>query len=189
MVTDPIATIELVQGSNTQGENLALGELMVETVPPQVLTTGDGSAMPLSFESAQLNNPTPITGASGVPLPTSLSGLEREYIWGPGDNGLDEILVQYDIERKPFWMIQDGGGDVVAMCDLAGPGGTARVVKSWQYDAYGQCLRATDVVTPTNQYSIPINRIGHKGLFMDRLDVGLRRDHPVLDLPLGHSIF
>ena len=69
------------------------------------------------------------------------------------------------------------------MCDLAGPGGTARVVKSWQYDAYGQCLRATDVVTPTSQYSIPINRIGHKGLFMDRLDVGLANPSTYADNP------
>ena len=52
-----MATIELVQGSNSQGENLELGELMNQTVPPVVLANGDGSANPLSFESGQLNNP------------------------------------------------------------------------------------------------------------------------------------
>ncbi len=135
---------------------------MNQTVPSGTLGSGDGSASPMSFESGQLENPGPVIGSAGTPLPTSLSGLEREYIWGPGDNGLDEILVQYDIERKAFWMIQDGGGDVVAMCDLAGSGGTARVLRSWQYDAYGQCLRATDVVTSS---TIPHNRMGHKVSF------------------------
>jgi hypothetical protein len=137
----------------------------------------------MNFEGGQLNSTTPVIGAGGEPLPTALSGVEREYVWGPGDNGLDEILVQYDLERKPFWMIQDGGGDVVAMCDLAGSGGTARVVKSWSYDAYGQCLRATDVVAPTSNYSIPMNRIGHKGLFMDRLDVSVADPGTYADNP------
>ena len=103
----------------------------------------------MSFESGQLENPTPAVGLTGDPLPTSLGGMEREYIWGPGDNDLDELLVQFDINRAPWWMIQDSGGDIVAMCDLNGSGGTARVVHTWQYDAYGQCLRATDVVAST----------------------------------------
>ncbi len=183
MVTDPVATIELLQSPGGAGNNPELSELMNQTVPGEVLGSGDGSANPMSFESGQLENPTNAIGIGGDPLPTSLGGMEREYIWGPGDNGLDEILVQYDIQRKAYWMIQDAGGDVVAMCDLQGSGGTARVVKSWQYDAYGQCLRATDVVTHTTQYSIPINRIGHKGLFMDRLDEGLASSSTHADIP------
>lgn len=54
-----------------------------------------------------------------------------EFVWGPGDNGLDEILVQYDTQRKAFWMIQDGGGDVVAMCDLQGAGGVVAALRAW----------------------------------------------------------
>lgn len=133
---------------------------MYLTVPSGTLGSGDCSANPMSFESGQLENPTPGVGLTGEPLPTSSGGVEREYVWGLGDNGLDGIHVQYDIERKAYWMIQEAGGDVVAMCDLAGSGGTARVLRSWQYDAYGQCLRATDVVTSS---TIPYNRIGHTG--------------------------
>ena len=183
LVTDPIATIELLETPEGAGNNPELNELMNQTVPGEILGSGDGSANPMNLESGLLENPSTVIGSGGTPLPTSLSGLEREYVWGPGDNGLDEILVQYDSERKPFWMIQDGGGDVVAMCDLAGSGGTARVLRSWQYDAYGQCLRATDVVTSTSGYSIPLNRIGHKGLFMDRLDKGLADPTTHADIP------
>ncbi len=181
-VTDPLASVELIETPEGGENNPELEQLLNETNPGGT-PGGDGSANPLNFESGQLNEPGPIIGSGGEPLPVPLSGLEREYVWGPGDNGLDEILVQYDTERKAFWMIQDGGGDVVAMCDLAGSGGTARVVKSWQYDAYGQCLRATDVVAPTGNYSIPMNRIGHKGLFMDRLDVSAANPGTYADNP------
>lgn len=98
--------------------------------------------------------------------------LEREYLWGPGDRGVDELLVQFDrtAARKPWWVIQDDGGDVVAVCDTIATGSSAgkgRVVQQLTYDAYGEAL------TSSTLQPHPVLRCGHKGLFVDRLDVGV----------------
>jgi hypothetical protein len=73
---------------------------------------------------------------------TAAEHLEREYVWGPGDNGFDELLVQYDSAGAAWWAIMDAGGDLVALCDLNGSGSAARVVGQWTYDAYGAVLSA-----------------------------------------------
>ncbi len=78
----------------------------------------DGSAAPLAYENAQKN------------VLAIQVYVEREYIWGPGDKGVDELLVQFDhtADRKPWWVIQDGGGDggdVVAVCDTIATGSNA----------------------------------------------------------------
>lgn len=123
--------------------------------------------------------------------------LEREYVWGPGDGpaGVDELFAQYaGAERDVgYWTIQDAGGDVVALCDGGGPlvasnepgaqatggsgGGSAtvmvhtgRVVGQWTYGPYGEVLVAEDLV-PTASW--PALHLGHKGLFVDRLDEGV----------------
>jgi len=57
---------------------------------------------------------------------TAAEHLEREYVWGPGDNGFDELLVQYDSAGAAWWAIMDAGGDLVALCDFGGSGSTAR---------------------------------------------------------------
>ncbi|MFN0011305.1 MAG: hypothetical protein ACKVS8_06640 [Phycisphaerales bacterium] len=95
-------------------------------------------------------------------------------------------------QSKPWWAIQDASGDVVALCDSGGPvvptglsptgaGGaaigpattsTGRVVQQFTYDAYGAVLAAEQVVDDPNVV-IPNLRVGHKGLFADRLDVGI----------------
>ncbi len=98
--------------------------------------------------------------------------VEREYIWGPGDKGVDELLVQFDhtVDRKPWWVIQDDGGDVVAVCDTIATGahaGKGRVVQQLTYDAYGEALSSTTLVAH------PVLHCGHKALFVDRLDVGV----------------
>lgn len=95
--------------------------------------------------------------------------LDREYVWGPGDGnaGIDELLVQYDRNRLPGWIMQDGGGDVAAVADLGGAGGKARVVGQWTYDAYGAPVSADTL------YTHSLVRCGHKGLFVDRLDGGI----------------
>ncbi len=99
--------------------------------------------------------------------------LEREYIWGPGDNGVDELLVQFDRERHATWPVTDAGGDIVALCDMNGPippggsTGTAPVVGEWVYDAYGEPIFAS------NPYAHAVLKCGHKGLFFDRLDAGV----------------
>ncbi|MFG0286513.1 MAG: hypothetical protein ACF8R7_19030 [Phycisphaerales bacterium JB039] len=93
--------------------------------------------------------------------------LEREYVWGPGDNGFDELLVQYNRWGDEFWAIMDAGGDLVALCDLGGPNDEARVVGQWTYDAYGAVLSADHL------HAMALPHLGHKGLFVDRLDVGV----------------
>ena len=89
--------------------------------------------------------------------------LEREYVWGFG-GGTDELLVEFDGFGTSYWPIQDVSGDVVALCDLNGTNGTARVVGQWTYDAYGEVLTAEHIG------SFPVRHVGHKGLFVDRLD-------------------
>ncbi len=63
---------------------------------------------------------------------------------------------------------QDAGGDIVALCDNSGSvGGAAFVAAQWTYDAYGSVFSA-DHLSPH-----PFMHAGHKGLFFDRLDVGV----------------
>jgi len=100
--------------------------------------------------------------------------LTREYIWGPGDGpaGVDELLAMFDGEAqgKPWWVLQDAGGDIVAICESPQPGGPgttlspARVAGQWVYDAYGAALTAETL------HPHPELHGGHKGLFFDRLD-------------------
>ncbi|MFN7022031.1 MAG: hypothetical protein ACK4WH_11985, partial [Phycisphaerales bacterium] len=123
----------------------------------------DVSATPLTVEQTQLSG-------DPVATPIPVARLEREYIWGPGDGaaGVDELLVQYDVNRKPWWVVQDAGGDIVALCDNAGTvSGAPFVAAQWTYDAYGS------VVSADHLSAHPFMHAGHKGLFFDRLDVGV----------------
>lgn len=52
----------------------------------------------------------------------------REYVWGPGDRGVDEILVSYDSGYHAWWCLTDLKGDLVGLCDQGGAGGAARAV-------------------------------------------------------------
>jgi hypothetical protein len=54
----------------------------------------------------------------------------REYVWGPGDWGVDELLVQYDAARRATWPILDSGGDVTALCDLGNANISARELRT-----------------------------------------------------------
>ncbi len=69
-------------------------------------------------------------------------------------------------------MIQDEGGDIAALCDLGAANADGRVVSQFTYDAYGSPL-SYDNLFPSNQIPTPLMRCGHKGLFVDRLDVGV----------------
>ena len=57
---------------------------------------------------------------------------------GPANSGRARRLATDDIMRA----IHDLSGDLVAMCDLNGPGGAARVVGQWTYEPYGGVLTA-----------------------------------------------
>lgn len=136
--------------------SLASGEpgLMAAATGEPGAVPGDGATASLELENFQDDSNM------------SYARLEREYIWGPGDRGIDELLAQYDLYRNPWWMLTDDGGDVVAMTTNTGPGGTAAVAAQWTYDAYGAVI-AQNIFNA----GAPVNRCGHKGLFADRLDV------------------
>ncbi|MBL0870875.1 MAG: hypothetical protein IBJ18_09900 [Phycisphaerales bacterium] len=129
------------------------------------------------------------TNAWVVETPTKLL---REYVWGPGDGhaGVDELIAQFggatdvgdetkpNARWRPWFTLQDGGGDIVAVVDsglvpqtgLGGGGGgggssqPASVAAQFVYNAYGEVI-AAEHLSPH-----PLLHAGHKGLFFDRLD-------------------
>jgi hypothetical protein len=148
IVLDPLVFQD--DAANSSDPNLVLAAESDPTAQP-----ADPSTSTLQLEEAQTDS-------------VSLNQyLAREYIWGPGDRGIDELLVQYDIYRQPWWMITDAGGDVVAMC--SNPiSGASWVAAQWTYDAYGAVIDESVFMA-----GAPVNRCGHKGLFVERLDLGV----------------
>ena len=131
----------------------------------------DGTVAAMSYEQAQLSLGQSLAQNGGTnnlnistPLPSGTT-LAREYIWGPGDRGTDEMLAQFDTTGKAWYPIQDGGGDIVALVEtIPGGGGAGRVAAQFVYDAYGAVLSAEHF------YAHPYLHAGHKGLFIERLD-------------------
>ncbi|MBK9187381.1 MAG: hypothetical protein IPM33_00340 [Phycisphaerales bacterium] len=89
------------------------------------------------------------------------------------------LLTNRRINRRATWPLQDAGGDVIALCDLAGVNASARVLTQIVYDAYGRVIGRDDPATPST--GPPELRVGHKGLFFDRLDAG------IFDVTLGRE--
>lgn len=149
-----------IEGASASGNPEAQSQLN-ETVPLEVQLTADPQATPGSFEQSQIGSPS-----NPNPVPTALQGLQREYIWGMGDGGTDELLVMFNDNRTPYYPIQDSGGDIVALCDIQVISGvrSPRVTAQWTFDAYGQCQSYESF------QSHPLVSVGHKGLFCDRLD-------------------
>ncbi|MCL4742682.1 MAG: hypothetical protein KJZ54_10820 [Phycisphaerales bacterium] len=162
-----------------------LEALALATVEPGT----DEQATPLAFEQGQVEllsgggGPGGGGGGGGGIKPPR---IDREYVWGPGDNGLDELLVQYDRYGDEWWAIMDAGGDLVALCDLFGEGqygDVARVVAQWTYDAYGAVLTAEHL----DGYTLDAApHLGHKGLFLDRLDASATSPRLV---PFAHALY
>lgn len=120
---------------------------------------------------------------------TSDRTLQREYVWGPGDNGFDEPVMVFEghehADREPaWWPIVDSSGDVVALCDVNGS--APRVAAQWTYEPYGQ------VITAESIHSHPALRMAHKGLFVDRLDLATLQAssgvEPAMLMPLSKPI-
>jgi hypothetical protein len=151
LVRDPVISVDEAKASNDP-ELVALAEA---AGPAQ---DADDSTANIEFEKAA--------------APAASTVLAREYVWGPGDGhaGSDELLVQYASpwsREKPWFVLQDGGGDVAAVCDQASAGSAARVCAQYTWDAYG------NVPTFDNILAHPYLHAGHKGLFVERLDAGV----------------
>jgi len=145
-----------------------------EVLTDPVLNLGDAADQGNSEAQGQVGEGVDgqtLPGSVNEPVPgTTLSWLEREYVWGPGDSfaGVDELLVQFDKTGEPWFTLHDGGGDVAALAQLGSYGSAgARVAAQWTYDAYGSVHSADHL------HAHPFNRVGHKGLFFDRLDTGV----------------
>ena len=75
---------------------------------------------------------------------------------------------------------------MIALCDTAGSGATARVVAQYTFDAYGSVVSADYI------HNHPVCAVGHKGLFFDRIDVGVAdpltyEDNPII-APGGNNV-
>jgi hypothetical protein len=78
VVTDPLATIGLAGDPEGESNNPGLGEQLSDSVPPGQQASGDPEGTPLSFEQSQMQgqaeNPQPLIGVGGDPLPAMLGG-------------------------------------------------------------------------------------------------------------------
>jgi YD repeat-containing protein len=149
---------------------LASANATLQTLAQQANTAGgvplDGESTPATLEQGQTSNLGGGTTINSGPV------LWREYVWGPGDGpgGVDELLVQFDQNSGAWWALVDASGDVVALCDSVASEttpGAARVAAQWTYDAYG------NITSADHLHPHAMLHCGHKGLFAERLDVGV----------------
>lgn len=150
--------------------------------------SGDSGTQNLAAGSTNENNPesssTPMSLEKGINPEPVTRDIYREYVWGPGDMGPDELLLQTDELDDEYWCLMDGGGDLVALA-IVDSNYDAWVVRQWTYDAYGAILSADHIGTSMETH------VGHKGLFMDRLDVPMGygdQESPRL-VPYGHTVY
>jgi uncharacterized protein RhaS with RHS repeats len=106
-------------------------------------------------------DPLPQAGIGGNPEPqgSCVTYADREYVWGP--DYVDECLWQVDRPGATAFVLQDANFNVVALVDPQGA-----MLAQYDYDPYGQPIAAD------NLGAFGHNRIGHQGLFADRLDGG-----------------
>jgi hypothetical protein len=171
---------------------LALGESAAQGSASAQGAVGEGQeeeGQTLEGEEGQIEQGSGEPGGEDPPGPppnTFITYLEREYLWGPGDGitsgagaGLDELIGIFDIDRRAWWTLLDASGDVVAVVDdsdstthgygtgVGGVSSPARLCGQFGYDAYGQLIAVQSL------HPFPDPRTGHKGLHLDRLDVGV----------------
>jgi hypothetical protein len=149
VVSDPLSNLNMAISS--EDPQLQAAAVQIDATSGGEL---DGSATPATLETLELGGP----GYEVLPL----ARVEREYVWGPGDWGVDELLAQYDVNRRASWPMQDAGGDVIGLLDRGGANGTARVVSQITYDPYGR------VLSHEHLHPHAFLHAGHKGLFFDR---------------------
>ena len=83
---------------------------------------------------------------------------DREYVYGP--DYVDELVCQIDRTGAVMYAIQDANYNLMALTDASGA-----MLEQYTYDPYGT-LRVAETYPITHA----VNRIGHQGLFYDRLD-------------------
>ncbi|HYD02255.1 MAG TPA: polymorphic toxin-type HINT domain-containing protein, partial [Phycisphaerales bacterium] len=85
--------------------------------------------------------------------------LDREYVYGPGDRlGVDEFVCQIDSLGNFVYMLQNAAGDVTALVR------DGEVICQYTFDPNGVLINADHIEAQV------VNRVGHKGLFFDRID-------------------
>ena len=160
-----------------------------EVVTDPIVADGEGNRVAtMSFENDNRNgNGNGGSGGGGAAsvLPTVSVFLRAQYVWGPGDNGVDELLCQIEPDQslaapegdggtnghgprgKPWYILTDAQGDVASIVgvtqDLSG-NQNASVAGQWTYSPYGE------VLTYDRLDEHPAVVFGHKTLVMDRLD-------------------
>jgi hypothetical protein len=163
MSGDPELAGDALDAITSQEESLDAGQV-------------DLSVGSIAFEAGQLEgSPQPLNvgGIGSVPQQPLIEPhrLEREYIWGPGDSfaGVDELITLFGRDREPWLVLQDASGDVAALIGKQSNAqqGLALVAAQWTWDAYGNVLSADHL------FNHPFVSVGHKGLFVERLDVGV----------------
>jgi hypothetical protein len=110
--------------------------------------------------------------------------LTRRYLWGPGDEGSQELLAYYDAAAiaadngQPRWVLQDLNHDVIGIADI--DGNVPRLVARYSYDAYGRVLSAvappvgvSPAPAPPPPPPPPPLSVGHHGLFAEDADTNL----------------
>jgi hypothetical protein len=172
VLTDPVLNMETAQASGDPNLQLAADG---STSTPGT----DGKSTPAGMENSLVEgglNPTPLH-----------RNIHREYVWGPGDNGFDEIWLQADHLDNEWWTLQDAGGDVVATVRVRPSDGLALIKQQYTYDAYGAVLSAEDISAPGLSFQ---SHIGHKGLPVDRLDApaGDNDTQPPRLIPFAHTL-
>lgn len=118
----------------------------------EVLVDPLSSAAPVKLKDDKCEPPKPSDEKVTVTL-------DRSYVYGPGDRlGLDEFVCQIDSNSGRTYFLQNIAGDVTALVR-----GNA-VVCQYTFDATGVLILADHMQAQV------ANRVGHKGLFFDRID-------------------
>lgn len=114
------------------------------------------------FKDPVVGPAVPIGSAQGSGYVTY---TDREYVWGP--DYIDECLWQITRPGDVLHVLHDASKDVVALLDATGA-----VARQYTFDPYGQVIADESFNSPAH------NRLGHHGLFFDRLNT----NPPVLEL-------
>lgn len=107
-------------------------------------------------------------GSESSLLSIGLTWVDREFIWAPGGTGggyVDELVCQFNQASQPFYALRDANYNVVGIVNSS-----RNLIIQYTFDPYGRPLYAE---YPGGGSNPPdrFNRVGHQGLFFDRLDL------------------